>query len=477
MIALIACAVVCHAQTQRPALPAGVQALADAARALPAEYTADALLRLAASGAVSDPRWKRELLEEAFAAAPNARNTYKLRFAGEPAADTREWILGQAFDIEVDTLSLQCRAVRGMFALDRRRAREMFARIPPLALPPPDCGSPLAPDLKLFYQTLEIVAGGDAEIVAARIRLISSPAELAPAAALIRSVKVSTDNRRALVTAYAERLAAVARNSGSLGFAARDSELASQPVVLAEAARREGIAVDALMRAYRDFLVAYLGSARCGERIDSLSSSWLEQFNERLRLPGYLVTTELPAISPDDIRPASVEPLAAKRELLYTSPKAKELEALLQRLRTGGGEALLPVEQRTTPDWQAEADRFVGSLEGWTPAGGEAAVHFHEKAGFYIELLEMAPAGSIASRIARSCVALFSDNPLEKTHPIEYLFELQRVLKLARTTPVAAPRTAGPFEAVERPAGSGAAIASELANSRDPVIALYTRLD
>ncbi len=419
---------------------------------------------------------RRELLEEAFAAAPNALNLYKRRLAAQVEGNTREWILGQAFDLDVDTLSLQCRAVRGMLALDRRRAREMFAQIPPLAPPQPDCDSPLVPDIRLFYETLQLVAGPDASIIAQRIRLISSPAELAPAAALIRSARLSTDDRLALVTAYADRLAVFARNSESLGFATRDPELASQPVALAEAARREGIAVDGLMRAYREFLVAYLGGARCGEMIDSLAASWLEQFNERLRLPGYLVGTELPAIPPEDIHPPTVEP-RANRQLLYASPKAKALDARLRRLRTGGGDTALLREQRAAPDWQAEAEQFLGALQEWTAADGDIAAHFHEKAGFYLELLEMAPAGPIAARIAASCVAFFGDHPVEKSQPVEFLFELQRLLKLARAEADAAPQAAGPFEAVERPAGNGAAVASELANSRDAVIALYAALE
>jgi hypothetical protein len=304
---------------------------------------------------------------------------------------------------------------------------------------------------------------------------MSSPAELAPASSLIRSAKLSQDDRRALITAYAERLAAFARSPESLGFASQDLELASQPVALAEAARREGIVVDDLMRAYRDFLAAYLGSARCCERTGTLGESWLEQFNERLRLPGYLVTTELPAISPDDIRPPDVDS-PAKRQLLYTSPKASELDTRLRRLRNGGGEAAISLDQRTKADWQAEAERFLGALDEWTAADGDIAGHFHEKAGFYVELLEMAPAGAIAAHIARSCAAFFADHPVEKSQPIEFLFELERLLKLARTAPGAPSGAAGPFEAIERPAGNGAAIASELANSRDAVIALYARL-
>lgn len=469
LIALLLCAAPGRPQAQDAPRPAHLQALVDAARALPAEYHADVLLRLAATTAAADPAWKLELLEEAFAVAPNVLNPYKLRSAAQTPRNTREWLLGQAFNLDVDTLSLQCRAVRGMLALDARRAREMFARIPQPAPPQPGCESALIPDLRQFYETLQLVAGTDASLIGERIRTISSPAELAPAAALVRSAKLSPDDRLALITAYADRLAVFARDSESLGSAARDPELASQPVALAEAARREGIAVDGLMRAYRGFLAAYLSSTRCEEPAGSLAASWLEQFNERLRLPGYLVSTELPPIPPEDIHPQTVRP--APETKLYDSPEARELDSRLRRLRTLGDS--VPLRQE---DWRAEAQHILGALEQWTAQDDDIPVHFHEKAGFYFELLETAPAGPAAARIAASCVAFFANHPVAKAQPIEYLFELQRLLSLARQGDTA-PRAAGPFETIERPGGSGAALASELANPRDPVIALYTALE
>jgi hypothetical protein len=46
--------------------PVEIEALVDRARGAPAEFAADALLRIVASGKIEDRAWKRELLEEAF---------------------------------------------------------------------------------------------------------------------------------------------------------------------------------------------------------------------------------------------------------------------------------------------------------------------------------------------------------------------------------------------------------------------------
>ena len=63
----------------RAAVPPEFQALADRARGLPPEFTADVLLRLAVSPQVTDAKWKRGLIEDAFLSAAGAPQPYRLR--------------------------------------------------------------------------------------------------------------------------------------------------------------------------------------------------------------------------------------------------------------------------------------------------------------------------------------------------------------------------------------------------------------
>src|SRR5947209_8770153 len=59
---------------KKPKLPAEVEAIIDDARSVPAEFAADALIRLAESNQVADHEWKRDLLEEAFRSAASAQH-------------------------------------------------------------------------------------------------------------------------------------------------------------------------------------------------------------------------------------------------------------------------------------------------------------------------------------------------------------------------------------------------------------------
>ena len=71
-------------------------------RAVPPEFSADLMLRLAASPLIRDPKWKRELIDEAFASARNAQLPYRRREGDSPTlAEPRS--LGQP----PDALALQ----------------------------------------------------------------------------------------------------------------------------------------------------------------------------------------------------------------------------------------------------------------------------------------------------------------------------------------------------------------------------------
>ena len=62
-----------YGQSKRPA---EVLALVDQANSLPAECRADTLLRIALSKLITDAKWKKELIEEAYWSATHATLPY-----------------------------------------------------------------------------------------------------------------------------------------------------------------------------------------------------------------------------------------------------------------------------------------------------------------------------------------------------------------------------------------------------------------
>src|SRR5690242_20662688 len=105
------------------AAPADIDALIAAARVAPAEFAADALIRIAAIDSLDRTR-RVELLEQSFERASGAQQRYKRtvsfsRLFG--AASLQKKVYAQ----DLDGLSLKLRAIEGMLPLDARKSLEM----------------------------------------------------------------------------------------------------------------------------------------------------------------------------------------------------------------------------------------------------------------------------------------------------------------------------------------------------------------
>src|SRR5262245_4285988 len=106
------------------ATPPEIGALIASARAISGEFSADALIRIAALDSVEQER-RVDLLTLAFDRATSAQQPYRrvagvTRIAGPVAA------VNKAYSQELDALSLRLRAVEGMLSLDPVKARELF---------------------------------------------------------------------------------------------------------------------------------------------------------------------------------------------------------------------------------------------------------------------------------------------------------------------------------------------------------------
>jgi len=97
-------------------------------RTAPAEVRADTLLAIAASNLVTDAKSKADLVAEAFRIADDVREPVKRKSFGRQV-DTRAGYKAMAFDMGLDKVSIQSRAVLQMVSLDAFRARSMFQQI------------------------------------------------------------------------------------------------------------------------------------------------------------------------------------------------------------------------------------------------------------------------------------------------------------------------------------------------------------
>ena len=135
--------------TAPPKLPPGLDALVQLANACPPEFAADALLRIAAVPSV-DKKLRANLIDQAFHLAAAAQLPYR-RNLPKQQPDTVTAMQADAYKLNLDTLSLEARAVTEMAAIDPKAARELFLAIP---IPEPACDGPLTPD---FYAIKSLI--------------------------------------------------------------------------------------------------------------------------------------------------------------------------------------------------------------------------------------------------------------------------------------------------------------------------------
>jgi hypothetical protein len=137
--------------------PPGLEPVAQLALSAPPEFAADGLLRLVESKKITDQKTAIDLTQQAFDLAGSAH--FRVGMHAKPGSnrDTRAGLLGMAYRLNLDSVSLQSRAVAAMLQFDKTRARQMFSSIPPMELAPLTCEDALVYDVTPFYRALTAV--------------------------------------------------------------------------------------------------------------------------------------------------------------------------------------------------------------------------------------------------------------------------------------------------------------------------------
>jgi hypothetical protein len=262
--------------------PQRLQVLIDQARALPPEFAADALLRLAAASEISAPT-RRELLIEAFEVASRSKYSVPERSLPGYEVDTPDGYLSSAFALGLDELSLQCRAVEGLAELDPVEAFRRFEQVQSTRIPPSSCDRRLVPDLTPFYKVpprllkaltpKQLKDGEHVKLLTRLAYAARSPAQVPFVPPLITGA-ASLDNGQiqTLVGAVADSLLQMERDD--LAFRVYYPDLSRNVYRLAELCARKQIANSALLAAFRSAIVRQLSGGRCRRLTESSDPAW-----------------------------------------------------------------------------------------------------------------------------------------------------------------------------------------------------------
>ncbi|PYQ70624.1 MAG: hypothetical protein DMG04_24105 [Acidobacteria bacterium] len=325
-----------RASDDPPHRDTAIESLIRDAAALPPEFNADVLIRIAGSTRVADLAWKREMLEEAFFRAYAAPVAYRRTSVRVPP-DSLQGALTQAYDTQIARVPLQVRAAQLMAFVAPLRARELFEWI----------------DLNL------------------------APAV---ARALLR-FRPSAIEATYLETFYGQLLNA--GTSDPRGFSVSDIDIVGRSADLQGADRERSVPGWFVMDSLKAYLLKHLNGPRCA---DSATESFVPSaFNAAARLLRADPIAEVTPINADAIRPSRLLG-GARIDLYWQTFSARRLYEMWMGLR-GTGQNPVPERVRRTDEWRDNADRFITELDQWT-GRSEASErdYFYQKATRLLEL-------------------------------------------------------------------------------------------
>ena len=206
------------------------RSIADMAAAAPPEFTADALLRIVESGKLADKNARLQLIEQAFQLAASAKFPVRMQGLSGTTTDTASGSLSQAYDLKLDALSLQSRAVEDLLPIDPSKARELFGEIVKPTLAPLTCDDALVYEPSEYYRALSAVVNGGFtpkekakdepfNLMQDAVGLAISPSQLAPLAKSIQSAGVTAAQRQMLWARFAGLLDSMQPDQRSFGAA------------------------------------------------------------------------------------------------------------------------------------------------------------------------------------------------------------------------------------------------------------------
>ncbi|MFN0084527.1 MAG: hypothetical protein ACKVX9_03990 [Blastocatellia bacterium] len=379
------------------------------ARNAPPEIAADTLIQLLGVGGIGDLAIRREMAKEAFNLAYSTQYRVKMYDVIDDA-DSRNRMLSYGYSLEMDTLSLQCRSVKEMLAIDKQAAREMFEEIVLPELPPLSCEGAMVYDVSLYYAVLanilksaytkeEVEKNARVQLLSRIMARVSSVAELSPAIKVILGAELQPADFGMVVQLISSRMANLPKDPRAFSSSAR--AVGGDVRLLAEHCKRLGVSNIDLLGSYRSLLRDNLTSVICKDHEDvGKAAEWVntraEAFNSLLADLDPEGKTRISRLNGAELTPKSIG-AAPKIDAYWKSPMAEKLLAEIGRLNFGQNRKKVSLAEREQEKWQRELTESVGNLRSWSNHKDESVSeidYFHQKCNLYELLIQITPKSS-----------------------------------------------------------------------------------
>ena len=246
-----------------------------------AEVQADLLLTIASANLISDKKRRIELLNEAFQAASRVEEPVRKK-SWATLVDTRSGFEQRAFDLQLDRLSIESRAISALIPLDSSRAREMFQRVVLPKIQPLDCKDSLVPDFTAYYAMVvaiaencftadEIKAQAHLQFLTDQIEAMRSVSQTTAALKAVAGAKLSDEELSRVVLSLAKAFGQVSEDPRSFAFAVQREGLISVAERFLSMLNKRGIPAESLSTKVRDLLLRNMKGEVCAD------AGWLKQ--------------------------------------------------------------------------------------------------------------------------------------------------------------------------------------------------------
>jgi hypothetical protein len=443
-----------------------VQELIDQSRAVPPEFGADVLLRIASSPVVTDRSWRSELLDEAFTFAANAQ--YPARRVGGPttSADSRFGPAALATDVGLDRLTLQARAIDSMIRIDAARALRMFRDLHLPDLLPVSCASMVSERVDAYYDLVPKLfaasftgeqrrKGEDVALVSNAIRFMHADVQVGPVVRMISATGAPGETLQEWLDAFSAALPSVEGSDRTF-----DASVWLAIVNVAKFAESKGLKRGALLSSSRGWVLRRIHGSHCDDpsRLDA-HEPWIQALNAEIETEIARGNGELRLIVPDDVQPGPKSG-TCQDAFWWRSSRSQAVLDALRWLNHGNrdlpeNKRFWTAKERDTQEWNDRYRDLLRLIGDWNPGEGETAEDvFHMKAITYSTLANLVPPGPQRTNAIRMFLAFLNESYASVQNHAEWFVHAKDVLK--STDPE---------------------IRNEALLSPNPIISLYAKVD
>lgn len=425
-----------------PERPREIVALLNDARLAAPELAVDTFLKIVESKKVTDPVWRKEIVDEALRMIDDVQYPMPMRPAyggrverDNELLDTEDFVLVVAYGAKLDRLSFRGRVITLLLESDRERAKQMIFQMGgQLGLKPRSCEDALtyspegiyavvAKVAKAVFTEQQIAEGQRALFVAPWIENIESPRQIYPALDLLQQMQGSAAERQLLFNAASRAINRNFKDDRSFTYAWEAITARTAKLIDGESDPLKS----ELKSAFRGMLLKNLRGTRCKDN----------EIKKDEPLPGYIEAAnklfpEKP-LTFEDVSTSEFSGTAKLTHILKKSSAARKFRDESSAVRdTQIVDNKVVNHDVTDVAWVSRVNEYIDRVLSFEGSDNETeAEMLFIKGGFVGGMMSGISPGELRKSIVRKYLRLVAGSRLQKTSFIEWRFWITDLERMA----------------------------------------------